>query len=399
MKNIIFTFILFSLLLYGCESEKWKEININKTVNDTVSSIWDSNGGIPAALSDWEVFADISDSWFSCDYGYILEYSKMSIDQQNNVWLYGPDHWNSPSGIMAGSLECEENGPKVIVYNSSTGEVEKIELDIVPESHLASASGWTHLENGKILLSSVHLFASLWDEGGVGNEFYDLAFFEDGKFYPISEEVGGYLPVLDYKVYKNLMYTVFYGINLENKIRIFNIETGQLHNSFIPEQCKHPKWIEVNGENIFVICQEENNYKLNIYGNDFVLTHSLQVEDTTEQEFRQVFPLAFDTKGNLWIGYSYIATMKGDQWEIEELYEENDFTYQFIDRTFQRTIIKMMPYKDGMFYNLDGAFYFGNYEEKEWRKIIHNSWALPVEKGKDGKLYVFTGKYILVGEP
>jgi hypothetical protein len=173
MKKIIFTFILLSLLLYGCEPKKWKEININKTVDDDVSSIWDSDGGIPEALSDWDLVADISENWFPCDQGYILKHSKMSIDQQNNIWLYGVDLWNSPFGVSTGFLGCKYDGPKVIVFNSSTGDVEKIGLDVVHDPFLASASGWTHLENGKVLLSSVHLFASLWDEGGVGNEFYE----------------------------------------------------------------------------------------------------------------------------------------------------------------------------------------------------------------------------------
>jgi hypothetical protein len=400
MRRIVLTYTLISLLLCGCETRKWNEINLNQSMDDVNLNGWENDGGIPEALSDWEVIADISDSWFSCNYGYILGYTKMSIDQRNNIWIYGPDQWNSPFGIMPDNPGCEEDViAKVIEYNSTTGDVEQLKLDVVPDAYLISASGWTHLDDEKVLLSSVHLFASPWDEGGIGNEFFGLSYFEKGKFHPLSEDSGGYWTVPDYSIYENLVYAIFNVNDPEYKIRIYDIETGQLLYHFMPAECKTPDWIEVNGENIFLICKDNNNYKLNIYANDFTLSNLLPLEDTTSEEFPQFFPLAFDTKGNLWIGYSYIATKNGDQWEIEELYEENDFTFQFKDKTDQRTIINMIPYKDGMFYNLEGAFYIGNYEEKEWRKIIHNSRALAVAEGVDGKLYAFTGKYILAGEP
>ena len=148
------------------------------------------------------------------------------------------------------------------------------------------------------------------------------------------------------------------------KSECLTLETEQMVHQFVPEECEEPEWIEYKDEEIFAVCQDDNYYKLNIYDNDFSLTNSIGLGE----EKRRDVPLAFDTNGNLWIGYSYIAYENAGQWVVEKILQDEDFSFQYSDETYQTRIIKMIPYKGGMFFNLDGAFYMGNYQTKEWKK-------------------------------
>ena len=390
------TSILLLILLCSCRPKEWHTVDLTADNESSNNRSIDYDGEITESLKDWEVIADISDSWFPCNHGFVLLYTKISMDKQNNIWIYGPDLWRSPFGICPDSMGCEgDTSSRVIVFDFSSGQIERIRLKNELEPTITSASGWTHLDDGQVLLSNVELIATAWDEGAYGNAEYSLAVLWQDEIYPLSEEGSVYGGSLDYSLHENTVYSIF-SLMGDAEIRVFDLETEQMAHQFVPAECEKPRSIEYKDEELFVVCWDgDDNNKLNIYDNDFSLTNSIVLEE----EYRRGVPLAFDTNGNLWIGYSYIAYESAGQWVVEKILQDEDFSYQYSDETYQRRIIKMIPYKGGMFFNLDGAFYVGDYEKKEWKKIIHNSGALAVAEGMDGKLYVFTGKYILAGEP
>jgi hypothetical protein len=396
MKKLCVVIICFSIIISGCEKSNWQSSSLTTSMDITVQNC-DFDGEIPDELSDWEVLADISNDWFSCNQGYILQYTKMSVDLDNNVWIYGPDHWNGPYDGMSDNPGCEEDSDsRVIIYNQTRRTVEHRNLNIDKDSYLFTASGWIQINNNRALISSIFIPGGINTKQGDRIHFIDLAMIEDNTLIPISVIGDQYRPVSDVVVFDNKIYAIINAqTNHDSGIKVFDLETYTLLNNFVPDNCEQPQRIEVNNDNIFLVCQNGGYFSLKQYDNDFSFVDSWQLLAAEIGDL----PLEFDAQGNLWIGYSYIAHEESDYWEVEKLFPEKDLIYQISNEPHSRRIISLIPYKNGMFFNLDGAFYIATIEKKEWRKIIHNSGALPVAKGIDGKLYVFTGKYILASEP
>ena len=300
--------ILILVLLCSCKPQEWHTVDLTSDNENSYSRRIDYAGEIPESLKDWEVIAEISDSWIPCYQGFILEYTKISMDKQNNFWIYGPDMWRSPFGVYPDSMGCEgDTLPRVIVFDFSSGQIERIILKNELEPRITSASGWTHLDDGRVLLSNVELIATAWDEGAYGNTEYSLAIFLQDEIFPLSEEGAEYGTLFDYSLHENTVYSIF-SLMGDAKIRVFDLDTEQIVRQFVPAECEKPRSIEYKDEELFVICRNDNYYKLNIYDENFVLTTSTALELENERDL----PLAFDTKGNLWIGYNYIAYASGE---------------------------------------------------------------------------------------
>ena len=213
--------ILLVVFLCSCRPKEWHTVDLTADNENSYTRLIDYAGEIPESLKDWEVIAEISDSWIPCYQGFILEYTKISMDKQNNIWIYGPDMWKSPFGVYPDSMGCEgDTSPRVIVFDFSSGQIERITLKNELEPRITSASGWTHLDDGRVLLSNVELIATAWDEGAYGNAQYSLAIFWQDKIYPIAEE-GGWYYVPDYSLSENTIYTIFYEGG-DAKIRVFD---------------------------------------------------------------------------------------------------------------------------------------------------------------------------------
>ena len=407
-KSIWYSTILCLFLFSGCAKNSWQSnaMNTNSESNNQNATLADGN--IPDAMSDWEIIADVSDQWFECSYGFILDYTKMSIDTQNRIWIYGPDLWNGPIGGITDNPGCEgyDGQRRIIVYDPTTGVAENLNVDFGEGLDLSSASGWTHLEDDRVILNSVFIYASPWDgpNGGKDNKFIDIAILEHGELRELISESYDYFSVPDYAISENKLYVL---INSEDnphpRLIVFDLETEQQNQVVNLTSCSDPRSIEASNENLFLLCKEESSvYSLQIFSSDFSLLKSWNGQINFAPELINHgtgFPLAVDAEGRVWVGYSYIVKNVGGEWVLETLFPDQNLMLADNEGFSPRPIFGMMPYKNMMLFSVDGAIFLADYDNKEWKILEHGFSPLPIAVGADGWIYVFTGKYIITANP
>jgi hypothetical protein len=397
MNKLRFIQTILCLLLAGCAPEEWQSSRMVTSADQGAYISHSYDGEIPAALKNWTLVTDVSNHWFSCNHGFILMYTKMSIDEENRIWIYGPDKWNGPVGGIKDNPGCKEGSDgRIIVYDPQTQDSQELKLDI-GDRMLDSIGGWSHLGNGRTLLSSVFIYASPWDtEGGKGNEFLDLAILRDGKIMTLLADSSSYWSVPDTSISDNVLYAIIDIVHYsEPVIHVYDLNTEALIDRFQIANCERPRKLAVNDGKVFLVCEREGFFVLRMYDIDFHFLHSWGLVARNAQELN----LDTDASGNIWIGYSYILRSENEQWSLERIIPEKNLFYQRGNEYDHRVIFGMMPYRDSMLFSLDGGLYLANYNSREWRKILHSAAPLPIAVGTDGKIYAFTGKYIISSEP
>lgn len=411
-KHVIFLITLL-LSVSGCTQNFWgnqitQAENTNNTDNnDKITSI-SEDGGIPEELGEWKIVADVSDVWFDCDNDFILKYSKMSIDQENRIWIYGPDQWNGPIGGIPDNLGCEgfDAKRKIIIFDPNNGKSTIFEPDLGDGVDLSSASGWTHLDKNKVLLNSVFIYASPWDslDGGENNKFIDIAILDGKVFRELIHISHDYFSVPDYATSGNFLYVILNTVELPYpQIIVYDLETEKQINDFHLTSCENPRSIEVSDEQIFLLCKEQDTtYSLFIYSKNFQEIKSWigKIEISPNLGNRGTgFPLALDRQGRLWVGYSYVVKEESELWVLEPLFPTLSLLVEENAGFSPKPIFGMMPYKNMMLFSIDGSIFLADYDNNEWRILLHNSSPQPIAIGSDGMMYVFTGKYILSSAP
>ena len=393
------------LLMSGCAKTGWQssEMGTDKKTDKYFSE--DFSGDIPVVLNQWKIVADISDLWWTCNYGYILQYTKMSIDKQNNIWIYGPDLENGPIGGISDNPGCTgSDSRRIVVYYEKYNHAETYEVSIDSETDLASASGWTHLDNERVLLNSVFLYKSPWDgpDGGKDNRYIDIAILENGVIRELLSESNSTESVPDYTISNNLLYIIFQNVNNPSpQILVYDLKTEKQIKNFTITNCEYPKSIEISEGYYFLLCSDElNHYTLHIYSEDFIEIPSLEAAINSSPILGDNgLPLNVDSKGRVWIGYSYIMKMENGKWVLDEIFPDQNFIETYNDNFYSKPIFGMVPYKNGMLFSIDKVIFFADYDNMQWKMLKHNGPPLPIVTGPDGKIYIFTGKYILTSTP
>jgi hypothetical protein len=397
--------IISILLLTGCVNTEWQNIKMETSGNSDNSTSSEFNGEIPNELRDWDIVADVSDQWLSCNYGFVLAYTKISIDDHNRIWIYGPDQWNGPIGGIPDNPGCGgDSNPRIIIFDQGSKHSETFSPEIGEGAFVSTASGWTHLNNDKVLLTNVLIIKSPWDgpSGGEDNKYVDIAILENGTFHDLLSESSSTSSVPDYAIFNDFLYAIFNAVpNAYPQIKIFNLGTETLVKSVDLKDCDNPSSIETTDENIFLLCSDENfDYSLNVYSKEFMEIYSWKVYFPGISGVRiRGLPLSRDEQGNVWVGYNYIVKNEKGNLTLEQIIPNKDMISVSNNYLQLKTIIGVAPYKNGMLFSIDGAFYLADYDQKEWRVLNHNAPPLPIAKGTDGKIYAFTGKYIISSKP
>jgi hypothetical protein len=398
-KNLLINLILFIPLVtlpIGCTSSQW-QVNTMATSSDQELEAWNEyNGEIPSLLGNWEVITEISDEWFSCDYQFILRYTTLTIDDENRIWIYGPDQWIGPNRErVPDAPDCEDLvRPRVIRYDQSSRTTQIINIELDGNAFLSSASGWSHIQDERTLLTSVFIYESPWDgsEGGAGNKYIDFAILENNK---IRDLLGGNAnnAVQGYSISENILYAIS---RTEKKIKILDLSSEQWIENLSPANCHEMTSIAVGNDNIFLLCRDA----------DLALTLRAYTKELTEigswaiVENSTDLPIAIDAKGRLWVGDRYILKQEANNgWVLDGIAPANDVFIQVADQSYRRKIFGMFPYKEKMLFSLEGAIYLADYDHGQWLSIIHRNPPLPMAVGPDGKIYAFTGKYIISTKP
>jgi hypothetical protein len=406
-RNLVFLFITVVLIVSGCTQYDWEHQTM-QTENIDTTIVMPGNGDIPKELSGWKIVTNVSEIWFDCDIDFVLKYSKMSIDQENRIWIYGPDLWNGPIGGIPDNPGCEGLGAhrRIIIYDQNEEIASVFEPDLGEGIDLSSASGWTHLDNDRVLLNSVFIYATPWDspDGGENNKFIDIAILEGTEFRELIHVSHDYFSVPDYAISRNLLYVIMNTVEQPHpQIIVYSLETEKQTTIYELTSCDYPRSIEASNEHIFLLCKEsDSTYSLFIYTNDFREVKSWigQITITPNLGNRgSGFPLALDTQGRLWVGYSYVAKEESEKWVLESLSPSPAFLAEESEGFSPKPIFGMLPYKNMMLFSVEGLIFLADYDNKEWRVLMHNSSPLPIAIGTDGMIFVFTGKYILSSTP
>lgn len=389
------------LFLSGCTTSSWQKSDMEFASDLTSDEGY--NGEIPQSLQDWNFIADVSDIWINCNFDLTLPYMRISIDQQNRVWIYGLDHSNGPVGGITDNPGCSNgNTSRVIIYDPASAKSRLAYPSTESDGFLSSASGWTHLHNDRVLVNSVFIYKNPWDspDGGKGNQYMDLDILEDGSFRSLFTESSSEFAVPDYTVYENIAYVLFNPVRDGHpELLTFDLDSEILMSRNEITVCENPKSIEFNGDEIFILCEGESQaYSL------YVLTKDLSIIATMKDKisFRpnlvnhgNGFPLSIDSKGRVWVGYSYLVDKSNNRWVLNAI-SPNDRLVEFYDGNYYpKPIFGMIPYKDGMLFSVNGGVFFADYDMHQWEILAHNISPLPIVVDTNGKIYAFTGKYIL----
>jgi len=395
--RLLLQIIYLCIFITSCTSSQWQTSKMETSSEKTIPT-WDKyDGEIPLELKKWDVIADISSTWSACDYAFNLRYTTLSIDNENRIWIYGPDQWIGQNvEIVPDAPKCDEDlHPLIIRYDQNSQQAETVRVNLENGSFISSARGWSHLGNGKVLLSSVFIYHGPWDapDGGAGNKYIDLAILENGN---IRELLGGstsLFSIPDYAISNNIVFAIsntptFHGI------KILDLSTEKLVGSISPPDCENIAHIEISDNNIFLICKSGTSSYLRVYTKEMGEIISWLLNGDTSD-----FPLAVDSSGSVWVGDSYVATPSGITWTLDGILPERNFYVQNGYDFYKRKVFAMMPYENKMLISLEGAIYLADYRNKQWEFITYQSPPLPIAIGADGKIYVFTGKYIIATKP
>jgi len=388
---------VFCLSITSCISSNWHTSQM-ETSEDRETLRWSEfNGEIPLELRNWNIVADVSREWFSCEYGFILRYTTLSIDENNKVWIYGPDQWLGPNGErVPDAPNCaEEVRPRIVVYDQSSGQTERVQVALEDGSFLSSARGWNHIGSGKVLLTSVFIYRGPWDgsDGGAGNKFIDFAILKDGKIRDLFGGNTSNFAVPDYAISDNMLYAI--SSTDSNEIKILNLVTEKWMESVRLPNCDSIQSIEISNDNIFAICSTPN-YQLSVR----IYSRSIkEIKSWLLDGDRFDFPLAVDLEGRVWIGDKFVLKMNDEEWMLDGIAPPQDVFIQGQTQAYRRRIFGMFPYNNRMVFNLEGAIYLAAYDQKMWISIIHRAPPLPLAVGNDGSIYAFTGRYIISTKP
>lgn len=396
-KNRFFSIFIVAIgifLLTSSKANHW-ETSEMLTSDDRETLTWDAfDGSIPAEMDDWEIVADVSNQWFRCDYDFILRYTTLSVDEKNRIWIYGPDTWWGPNGeIVPDPPDCGVLiWPRIIRHDQATKQTEIVRVENLEEdAHLASARGWSHIGRERVLLTGVFIYASLWDgpKGGAGNKYIDFAILEGGNLRDLQGGNGFNYP-FNYTIENNVLYAA--PARSSDVIKILNLDTERWEESIQPPNCDNIESIEVTEDNFILVCiTQRKSYYAQVYTKDMELIAEWRLDS---EKFRD-FPLAEDSQGRIWVGNRYILRLEDGEWILDEIASDvNMFYFGYIEPQ-RRTLFGMFPYQDKMLFNLFGAIYLADYDQKQWLSLIHKSPPLPMGVGPDGRIYAFTGKYIV----
>lgn len=395
-RSIVFGIFL---LIAGCLPSQWKASDMTTSDDWEVLTGNEYDGSIPTALKDWKVVTDVSEEWFSCDYSFLLRYTTLSVDEENRIWIYGPDNWFGPNGEQVPDApNCDENvRPRIIRYDPVAHKTERVQIINLDEgASLSSARGWNHIGNGRILLTSVYIYSTPWDgaDGGAGNKYIDFAILEGEHIRDLGGGNSNIFAVPSYTISNNILYAI--SSLYSNEIKILNLNTEKWVDIVQPSNCDSIVSIEVVRNNFFLLCRTpENDYKVQMYTKNMDDLAEWKLDGGNSVDF----PLKADSQGRIWIGDQYIIKFENGEWVIDRIVPEENVLFYGLSKTYRRTIFGIHPYKNMMLFNLEGAIYLGDYDDKQWISLIHRLPPLPMTVAPDGNIYAFTGKYIISSRP
>ncbi len=365
------------------------------TSDDRETSTWDAfDGSIPVEMDDWEIVADVSNQWFRCDYDFILQYTTLSVDDKNRIWLYGPDKWWGPNGeIVPDAPDCDGLiWPRIIRHDQTVNHTEIVQIENLEKgAHLASARSWSHISGERVLLTGVFIYSSPWDgpDGGAGNNYIEFAVLEKGNLRDLQGGNGN-SPSFPFTIESNMLYAA--PSRNPGVIKTLDLDTERWEESIQPPDCDNIESIEVTKDNFILVCiTQRNSYYSQVYTNDMELIAEWRLDGGRDADFS----LVEDSQGHIWIGDRYILRLEDGEWILDEIASDvNMFYFGYIEPR-RRTLFGMFPYQDKMLFNLSGAIYLADYDQQQWLSLVHKSPPLPMAVGPDGKIYAFTGKYII----
>lgn len=401
MKSDFFIFLIgLSYLLTGCGSA-WQSsqmYSFNKNQNHQSSF----DGNIPVNMKDWQIIVDFSDYWPQCDYEAALASSTLSIDDKNQIWLFGMN-WNfRENGIrVPDALNCPagtDTLPRILRFHQETKKIDRVNIrNLDTDLYLVSARGWRHIGQGKTLLIGVFVYSGPWDtEKGNKNQFIDYAILENDELRDLGWGNTSIFSVPDVAIAGNTLYGV--ATRTTNVIDVFDLTTEKKHSSHAIDNCDSVISLEAINENLFILCKVYNNFQLTEYSFQILdkgLTREFMTSLDGELEYAQVVA---DGGGRVWIGHQYIAQKKEQSWYITEILPDSTMFSNGLN-----TVYFQIPYGSQMLFSMDGGIYLADYDQKKWKFIEHGNGSLtapfPIAIGPDGKIYAFTGKYIIATTP
>lgn len=396
-------FILFFgvyFVLAGCVSN-WQHSNLHISSQNQPKNI-SFDGNIPESMKEWDIIADVSAYWPQCDYQAALSSSTLSVDDKNQIWLFGADWLFGANGMrVPDALICPtgtDTLPRILRYNQETEQLEKVNIqNLDTDVRLVSARGWIHLGQGKTLLIGVFIMSGAWDsEYGSKNEYINYAILENDELRDLGWGNTGDFAVPDVAITGNTLYGAM--ARTSNVIDVFNLATEKKLSSNVIENCDSISSLDTTNENLFVLCSRYENvrhvgYHLQVLDRDLNWQSTLFLEQ--DVEYAQVI---VDNRNRVWIGHRYIVQNNGKGWYLTEILPDSVMFNKGMNIVYFQ-----FPYGPQMLFSMDGAIYLADYEKKEWRFIEHGSQSVtapfPVAVGPDGKIYAFTGKYIIATTP